>query len=115
MNITVQNTKSGKTYSFDTTKLPQATLDYWSQFAAQQTCSNSHASVTKEAYPDEAARKVAADAESDAWYQNMLTGQVRATRGPKVDPARAAALARGWTNAQIDAALAGAPPKSKAA
>lgn len=120
MSINIFVKKIGATVSLpDFDKLPQATRDYLVQYGATQACNDKHASITKGGEtPFKGTDKefhAAVLRECLEWVERAKAGTlaVRATADPKAT-ARAFLLAQGYTEAQVDAMVAG-PAKAKAA
>lgn len=100
-------------------KLPQVTQDAIIQYGATQMCNDRHASITKGGEtPFKGTDKEfhsAVMVEVNEWIAKAKAGtlSVRGTSDPKAT-ARAFLLAQGYTEAQVDAMVAGPAPRRRA-
>ena len=107
MTVTVSK-GAPRTESFDTTKLPQASIEYLLQYGLNQSINDAHASIKKD---DPNVRDLVAAAVSKRVNQ-IRTGTVPRLAGP--DPLRAAMAAAGITaDDEVLAAIAAIAAKRK--
>lgn len=72
--------------------MPQAAIDHCLYIGARNILMDSHASITADEYPNESARKDAAEAMIAKKYEALMRGEVRVQSTREGDPVRAEAL-----------------------
>lgn len=104
-NITIS--KLNEVVSFDTAKLPEASVNYVMEYGFKKSINDSHATVKREAYAVGDAGEALWLAEvrkvAHARVDQIRTGQVPRSSG--VDPLLLKAATLGLSRAQVDAAL----------
>ena len=86
------NVGKGIEMNIDHTSLPQAAMDHVIMIGLRNILMDSHASITSEEYPDDAARQEAARAMVDKKLAALMAGEVRVASSREGDPVRAEAL-----------------------
>ena len=86
------NVGKGIELSIDETALPRAALSHAIMVGLRNILMDSHASITKDEYPDDAEREAAARAMVDKKLAALMSGEVRVSTAREGDPVRAEAL-----------------------
>lgn len=86
------NVGKGIELAIDHTALPETALNHAIMIGLRNILMDSHASITADEYPDETARKAAAQAMVDKKLAALMSGEVRVASTREGDPVRAEAL-----------------------
>lgn len=86
------NVGKGIELSIDHTALPEAALNHAIMIGLRNILMDSHASVTKEEYPNDDEREAAARAMVDKKLAALMSGEVRVASSREGDPVKAEAI-----------------------